>query len=230
MAKGFQQQIGINYDETFSPVVRFESVRAVLALSAQHGLKVHQMDVSSAFLNGDLSEEIYMSQPPGFIENENMVCKLNKSIYGLKQAPKCWNASLDNYLKNQKFVRSSSDSCVYTKVDGDVCIVAVYVDDIIIACKSVERIRDIKSSLSSRYKMKDLGELSYFLGVNVIQNCGNIFINQAQYSKSILEKYQFNNANAVSTPVDVSSVLDNATDDCELFDKENSARYYLRCL
>ena len=115
VAQGFSQKIGIDYDETFSPVVRFESIRTLLAIAAQHGLHVHQMDVSSAFLNGDLSEELYMKQPEGCIENGNakLVCKLSKSIYGLKQAPKCWNSSLDSCLKELKFQQSNSDPCLY---------------------------------------------------------------------------------------------------------------------
>lgn len=105
VAKGFSQKIGVDHDETFSPLVRFESVRSFLALAAQHNLHVHQMDVSSAFLNGKLSEKLYMTQPEGFIEKgkENFVCKLDKAIYGFKQAPKCWNSSLDAYLKSLKF-------------------------------------------------------------------------------------------------------------------------------
>ena len=220
VAKGFQQQEGINYDETFSPVVRFESVRTILALAATHELHVHQMDVSTAFLNGELDEDVFMTQPEGFSNtNSNLVCKLNKSIYGLKQAPKCWNNSIDTFLKDMNFSQSSSDSCIYTKVDnGSVCIIALYVDDLLIASKSIDEINQLKLSLCSRYKMKDLGKLSYFLGVKVTQKDSNIFISQAAYTESLLVKFNFANVKPVSTPVNDSSQLEKADEDSELFD------------
>ena len=225
VAQGFSQKIGIDYDETFSPVVRFESIRTLLAMAAQHGLHVHQMDVSSAFLNGDLSEELYMKQPEGFIENckSKLVCKLSKAIYGLKQFPKCWNSSLDSYLKDLKFLQSSSDPCIYTSIsDGVLCIIAIYVDDIIIACKSLDYLAKIKLALSTRYKMKDLGELHYFLGVNIVQDVGKFFINQSTYAKALLQKFGFENCKPVSTSVDISmgGVLEKASDEAELFDCE----------
>lgn len=223
VAQGFSQKMGIDYDETFSPVVRFESVRTVLSLAAQHGLQVHQMDVSSAFLNGELTEELYLNQPDGFIVNgkENYVCKLNKAIYGLKQAPKCWNSSLDSYLKLLNFRQSSSDSCIYICMsDGVLCIIAVYVDDLIIACKSLDYLTKIKSSLSARYKMKDLGELNYFLGVHIFQDAGKIFINQSVYAQALLKKFGLENSKHVSTPVEMNCVLEKALDESDLFSCE----------
>ena len=223
VAQGFSQKLGIDYDETFSPVVRFESVRSLLALAAQHNLHVHQMDVSSAFLNGNLSEELYMTQPKGFIEKgkENLVCKLNKAIYGLKQAPKCWNASLDKYLKSLKFKQSSSDSCIYTNVSNDIlCIIAVYVDDIIIVCESLDYLKEMKTSLSNKYKMKDLGKLNYFLGVSIVQDDDHIFINQSAYIQSLLKKYGMENSKPVLTPIEVNCILEKAVDDSDLFDLE----------
>ena len=154
VAQGFSQKIGIDYDETFSSVVRFESLHSVLALAAQHNLHVHQMDVSSAFMNGKLSEELYMTQPDGFIEKskDHFVYRLDNTICGLKQAPKCWNSSLDGYLKSLKFQQSSSDSCIYTHVSNDIlCIIAVYVDGIIIVCKSLDYLTEIKTALSNCY-------------------------------------------------------------------------------
>ena len=223
VAQGFSQKIGIDYDETFSPVVRFESVLSVLALAAQHNPHVHQMDVSSAFLNGKLSEELYMTQPEGFIEKgkENFVCKLEKAIYGLKQAPKCWNSSLDGYLKSLKFQQSSSDSCIYTHVSDDIlCIIVVYVDDIIIACNSLDYLAEIKTALSNKYKMKDLGKLHNFLGVNIVQNGDKIFINQSAYTEMLLKKFGFEKSKPVSTPAEVNCTLEKASDDSELFSSE----------
>ena len=148
-------------------------------MAAQHGLHVHQMDVSSTFLNGDLSEELYKKQPEGFIENckSNLVCKLSKAIYGLKEAPKCWNSSLDSYLKDLKFQQSNSDPCIYTCIfDGVLCVIAIYVDDIIIACKSLDYLAKIKLALSTQYEIKDLVELHYFFGVNIVQDVGKFFL------------------------------------------------------
>ena len=222
VAKGFQQQEGIDYDETFSPVVRFESVRTVLSLAASLDLNVHHMDVTGAFLNGNLDNEIYMYQPDYFNDkNKDLVCKLTKSIYGLKQSPKCWNDNLDKFLKDQGFVQSISDSCIYTKfINGNIFIVAVYVDDLILACKSIDDIYELKKSLSDSYEMKDLGKLEYFLGVNVSQKNQGIFIHQSAYVKSLLNKYGFKDANSVSTPFEPGLILKKATDECELFDSE----------
>ena len=113
--QGYSQRPGLDYEETFSPVARFESVQAVLALAAQMDLKIHQMDVATAFLNGKLQELVYMNQPKGFVENskEKMVCRLRCSIYGLKQSPRCWNSALDEHLKKIGFVQSNSDPCIY---------------------------------------------------------------------------------------------------------------------
>ena len=222
VVKGYSQKFGQDYDETFSPVVRFESVRAILALAAQRNLKLHQMDVTTAFLNGKLKEDIYMNQPEQYInvDKPNLVYKLNKSVYGLKQAPRCWNSYLDSYLKENKFEQSKSDSCIYTRViDDDLCILAVYVDDLIIASKLDRNIDFIKSMLSSKYAMKDLGRLSYFLGVNINQNDNGVFINQSTYIDSLLKRFSFDDCNPISTPCDFNSYLEKATENDDLFDR-----------
>ena len=128
----------MNYDETFSPVVRFESLRALFSLAVQESMELHQMDVSSAFLNGTLKEEINLKQPVGFVVDgkANYVYKLHKSLYGLKQSPRCWNSELDVCLGELGFVTSTSDSCIYIRKDKSICIVTVYVDDLIIASVS----------------------------------------------------------------------------------------------
>ena len=121
VAQGFTQKYGTDYDETFCPVVRMESLRALIALSVQFDLQLHQVDVTTAFLNGELEEEVYMQQPKGFIHKgeEHLVCKLKKSLYGLKQSPRCWNTALDKQLKEMGFVQSTSDPCLYINA-GDV--------------------------------------------------------------------------------------------------------------
>ena len=132
VAQGYSQTFGTDYDETFCPVVRQESLRCLIALSVQNGLKLHQVDVATAFLNGTLEEEVYMRQPEGFEVNgkEHLVCKLKKSIYGLKQSPRCWNTALDTELKKMGFAQSPNDPCIYYKnMEGEMLFLGVYVDD-----------------------------------------------------------------------------------------------------
>ena len=144
----------------------------MIALAAENDLKLHQMDVTTAFLNGELKEEVYMKQPEGFIEEgqEHLVCRLKRSIYGLKQSPRCWNSALDVQLKEMGFAQSTSDPYVYMSTEGEMFVIAVYVDDIVLAGKTDERIAEVKKPLSERFKVKDMGNLHYFLGVKVAQN------------------------------------------------------------
>ena len=150
VAKGYSQKYGMDYDETFCPVFRQESLRTLIAIAQQRGMKLHQVDVNTAFLNGMLEEEVYMQQPQGFIKQgeEHFVCRLNKSIYGLKQAPRCWNMALDTYLKELKFEQSTSDPCIYVSMEGETFYLGVYVDDIFLAGTSDERIHKVKDALS----------------------------------------------------------------------------------
>ena len=223
VAKGFLQRPGIDFNETFSPVVKFESVRTIIALAAQNELKLHQMDVTGAFLHGDLKEEVYMAQPEGFQVpgKEQFVCKLKKSIYGLKQAPRCWNQSLTSYLKSMNFKQSESDPCIFTRTEGELFILAIYVDDIILACKSDSQISKVKAHLSNCFKMTDLGELQYFLGVKIDQDHENntIFLNQGAYAQRIIDNHGLKEANPVKTPMDPTIKLTPTNDTDELFDE-----------
>ena len=223
VAQGYSQRYGVDYDETFSPVVRFESIRTVIALSVQRGLKLHQIDVTSAFLNGELEDEVYMKQPEGFeVEGkEDLVYKLNKSLYGLKQSSRCWNSVLDEHLKSIGFVQTESDPCIYVKVkDGDIFIAAVWVDDIILAGKTDEEINNVKASIAERFQVKDMEELKYILGQQVIQENGKVWIGQPMYTENILKKFGMESCKPVETPVDLSSKLIKATDDSEMSNKE----------
>ena len=209
VAQGFSQKFGLDYDETFCPVVRFESVRTVIALSVQHSLRIHQMDVTAAFLNGDLQEEVFMSQPEGFVAKgqEHLVCRLNRSLYGLKQSPRCWNEVLHNSLQKMGFQQSSSDACIYTAKEGEMFIIAVYVDDIMLAGRSAERMTEIKNMLSRRFNVKDMGPLHYFLGVKVEQNekNGSIWVGQPAYCTSLLQKFGMEHCKPVKNPVSTTS-------------------------
>ena len=223
VAQGFSQKQGLDYDETFSPVIRFESFRSLVAVAVQKGLKLHQLDITSAFLNGHLEEEVFMKQPLGFVVEgkENLVCKLKQSLYGLKQSPRCWNSTLDAHLKGMGYVQSTNDPCIYTSSEGESTIIGVYVDDFVIAGESSEKIEQVKASLSEKFDVKDLGELHYFLGVQVIQDDdrGTVWIGQPTFTESVLQKYSMSEAKSVKTPVSVNSKLLYASDECELVDQ-----------
>ncbi len=173
VAKGFAQKYGIDYDETFSPVVRFSSIRVLLAYAIQNDMEIHQMDVVTAFLNGNLDETIYMEQPDGYAVpgKENHVCKLKKSLYGLKQSPRCWNTVFQEYMHRTGFQQSPADACVYIQdAEEAIAIVAVYVDDLIIMTKTTDEMTELKQNMVKRFKMKDMGELHYCLGINIVGN------------------------------------------------------------
>ena len=173
MLKGFSQIEGIDFNETYAPVAKFVSIRVLLALGAIHDWEIHQMDVKTAFLYGELEEEVYMDQPEGYIVEgqEDLVCKLDKSLYGLKQAPRVWNDKLDSVLQGASFKRISSDFSIYIRGEGsDHVIVAVYVDDLIIEGPDLKQIAFVKELLRSNFEMKDLGEIEYCLGIQVVRD------------------------------------------------------------
>lgn len=224
VAQGYSQRPGVDYEETFAPVVRFESIRTVVALAVQNNLKLHQMDITTAFLNGVLKEVVYMKQPEGYIQNskEKLVCQLKRSIYGLKQSPRCWNTALDSQLKKMGFIQTTSDPCLYVSSEGEPFIIAVYVDDILLAGKTDSRIVEVKNALASKFNVKDMGELKYFLGVKVIQDIagGNVWIGQPSYTETILQQFSMTEAKSVKTPVNPSIKLSKATDESKCVDPE----------
>ena len=190
----------------------------------QHGLKLHQVDVATAFLNGKLEEDVYMRQPEGFVTKgqEHLVCKLKKSIYGLKQSPRCWNITLDDQLKDMGFIQSTSDPCVYKNSGGETFLIGVYVDDIILAGKNDKIIDEVKKALGAKFNIKDMGKLHYFLGMNIQQDekTGNVWIGQPAYVESILKKFGMNNSKLVSTPIDPNTKLTKITDDEQSIDQQ----------
>ena len=207
VAKGYSQKYGVDYDETFSPVLRFSSLRILLAYAVQKKMLVHQMDVTTAFLNGDLEEEIYMEQPEGYVVSgkEHMVCKLKKSLYGLKQSPRCWNRAFRESMESQNFIQSQADPCIFVKRSSDgskLTIVAVYVYDLIIITIAKEEMKQIKSYLSNHFQMKDLRSLHFFLGISIEQNEEGMKLCQKQYIEKLLERYRLQDANPVTTPMD----------------------------
>lgn len=211
VAKGYSQKYGADYDETFSPVVRFSSIRALLSFAVQNNMHVHQMDVVTAFLNGHLEEEIYMEQPDGYVKpgQEHLVCKLKKAIYGLKQSPRCWSKTFTEFMKDLGFNQSTSDPCVFVRARQELEILAVYVDDLILITESLQSMSELKVALKNRYKMKDMGELSYILGISVIQDKTNkcVYLHQKHYIEAVLQKYGMDKANPVTTPADANVKL-----------------------
>ncbi|KAK1697691.1 hypothetical protein QYE76_014388 [Lolium multiflorum] len=170
VAKGFTQREGIDYNETFSPVSSKDSFRIVMALVAHFDLELHQMDVKTAFLNGDLDEDVYMTQPEGFVVEgkEHLACRLKKSIYGLKQASRQWYLKFDKIIRTFGFTENVVDNCIYVKFKGSrFTILVLYVDDILLACSDKDMLHETKNFLSSNFDMKDLGEASYVLGIEI---------------------------------------------------------------
>ncbi|KAG8047680.1 hypothetical protein GUJ93_ZPchr0008g13842 [Zizania palustris] len=175
VAKGYIQQVGIDYAEVFAPIARMESVRMVLAMAARGGWYVHHMDVKLAFLNGDLQEEVYVQQPPGFVAagHEGKVLRLKKALYKLKQVSHAWNQKLDSSQRDLGFIRCASEHGLYTRgVAMSRVIVGVYIDDLIITGSCTKEVKAFKDEMKCLFRMSDLGLLSYYLGIEVKQNRG----------------------------------------------------------
>jgi hypothetical protein len=206
VAKEFTQKGGEDYFDTYSPVSRMTTIRMLVALAACHDLLIHQMDMKTAFLNGELDEEIYMNQPDGFVApgQENKVCRLRKSLYGLKQAPKQWHEKFDRTLISAGFVVNEADTCVYYRFGGGKrVILCLYVDDILIFGTSI----DVKSFLSQSFDMKDLGEADVILNIKLIKGENEITTKQSHYVENILNCFGFSDSKASLTPYDPSLKL-----------------------
>lgn len=227
VARGFSQIKGYDFDKTFAPVARIDSLRLLMAIAAEYNLIVHQLDVTCAFLNGKLDEEIYMAIPECLqdclkrmseknkceiqlkakkmlkqIENKiNICCKLNKALYGLKQASRQWNIVLNEKLEKLGLKATVSDPCIYyLKNEKQFILVLVYVDDLLIAGNEISKIEEIKNGLKREFEIKDMGKANYCLGIEIIRSHNEITLIQRKYIREALEKFEMKNANGVSVP------------------------------
>jgi hypothetical protein len=205
VAKGFRQREGIDYFDTYAPVARITSIHVLMALASIYKLVVHQMDVKTAFLNGNLDKEVYIDQPEGFMlpGNERKVCKLVKSLYGLKQAPKQWHEKFDTVILANGFKHNGADKCVYSKFNVEYgVLVCLYVDDMLIFGTNMLGVCETKKYLASMFKMKDLNEADTILGIKVKRHSEGYALCQNHYIKKVLLKYKHLNVKEVNTPFD----------------------------
>lgn len=207
VARGFSQQYGMDYEETFSPVAKITTIRVLIALAASKSWKLWQMDVKNAFLHGELDKEIYMVQPMGFEDKEKpeYVCKLKKALYGLKQAPRAWYGKIAEFLVQCGYSIAPADSSLFVKErEGKLAIVLVYVDDIIITGDDEEEIQQSRRNLLVRFQMKELGELKHFLGLELKETGNGLFLYQQKYAKDLLMKFGMLDCKPISTPIEAN--------------------------
>lgn len=211
VAQGYTQTEGLDYHDTFAPIAKMTTVRCLLAIVAIKNWEIHQMDVDNAFLHGDLHEEVYMTLPKGHPrEGENLVCHLQKSLYGLKQASRQWFEKFSSALLEAKFVQSRAEYSLFTKRNGSSFVaVLVYVDDILITGSDVVAINKLKDFLHSKFPIKDLGFLKYFLGIEVARSSNGIFLSQRKYSLDIIHDAGLLGCKLVAFPMEQNLRLTN---------------------
>nr|GFA53474.1 retrovirus-related Pol polyprotein from transposon TNT 1-94 [Tanacetum cinerariifolium] len=211
VARGYHQEEGVDFEESFAPVARLEAIRIFLAYAAHKNMVVYQMDVKTAFLNGNLRGEVYVCQPDGFVaqDNPNHVYKLKKALYRLKQAPRAWYYMLSSFLISQDFSRGSVDPTLFIRRNGnELLLVQIYVDDIIFAASTPELCDLFANLMCSKFKMSVICKILFFLGLQISQSPRGIFINQSKYALESLKKYGFESCNPVDTPMVKKSKLD----------------------
>jgi len=203
VAQGFSQVEGIDYDQTFAPVAKFASLHTLLAITAEHDLEVHQMDVKSAYLNGELQEEIFMQALNGFNVPDGMVLKLVKAVYSTKQGGRVWYEEIRSTLSIMGYKRTDADHAIFIRQDNSPpSFIALYVDDITMVAECLEMIERDKEALKQMYQMSDLGKLAWILGMHVTRECkdGTITLSQAKYVGEILEHFSHSNSRPTATP------------------------------
>nr|GEU67189.1 copia protein [Tanacetum cinerariifolium] len=204
VAKGYAQKEGVDFKESFAPVAQLEAVRLFIAYAAHKSFTVYQMDVKTTFLYGPLKEEVYMNQPNGFVDpyNPDKVYRLKKALYGLKQAPRAWYNELSNFLVSQGFSKGFIDPTLFiTKHMGDILVVQIYVDDIIFGSTNPNLSKRFEKLMHIKFEMSMMGELKFFLGIQIHQSPRGIFINHAKYAQKILIKHGMTSCDSVGTPM-----------------------------
>ncbi len=210
VAKGYSQQRAIDHHETFSPTARITSINTLMQFVTRYNLTVHQMDVKTAYLNAPIDCELYVEQPEGFeVKSQNgkkLVCRLKKSLYGLKQSGRNWNGLLHSHWVKQGFTQSLVDPCVYVRHSkGVMTLIVAWVDDIIIVSSCVATHSRVKNFWSCRFKMRDLGILSWFLGTHFTIEDNVVRMNQSRYIERLLERFGMENCKSTSTPREMLS-------------------------
>ncbi|GJR67524.1 retrovirus-related pol polyprotein from transposon TNT 1-94 [Tanacetum coccineum] len=211
IAKGYAQEEGIDFEESFAPVARLEAVRIFVAYAAHKSFPIYQMDVKTAFLNGPLKEEVYVAQPEGFVDPDHpeKVYLLRKALYGLKQAPRAWYDELSNFLMSKGFTKGTIDPTLFKiKYGEDILLVQIYVDDIIFGSTNPKYSKRFEKLMHSRFEMSLMGEMKFFLGLQIHQSPKGIFINQAKYALEILKKHNMDNCHSIGTPLATKPKLD----------------------
>ncbi|GKD05815.1 putative ribonuclease H-like domain-containing protein, partial [Tanacetum coccineum] len=210
VVQGYTQEESIDYDEVFAPVARIEAIRLFLAYASFIGFMVYKMDVKSAFLYGKIEEEVYLCQPPGFEDPDypDKVYKVVKALYGLHQASKAWYGTLAKYLLDNRFQRGKIDQTLFIKKQKrDILLIQVYVDDIIFSSTNKELCTEFEKLMHDKFQMSSIGELNFFLGLQVKQREYGIFINQDKYVAEILRKFGFTDVRTASTLMDTEKPL-----------------------
>ena len=210
VARGFSQIQSLDYEETFSPTTRFASIRMLLQKAVNENFHIHQMDVKGACLNASIDKDIYVQQPPGYVQSDEngtpRTCLLRKSLYGQKQSGRNWHSTLTDFLKSQGFTSNKTDPCIYTKFcENDQIIILFWVDDIIICSNTLSLITDVKNMLNSHFHMDDRGELKWFLGIDFQRlDNGNYVMSQERYLETVLYRFSMTECKPIGTPAEIN--------------------------
>jgi hypothetical protein len=210
VAKGFTQCPGIDFKETFAPVVKPQTIKIILTIALTKGWQMHQLDVNNAFLQGSLNEDVYMAQPPGLKDSHHptYVCKLHKAIYDLRQAPRAWHDALKTFITSHGFTTSQSDPSLFIYASGTIlAYFLVYVDDLLLTGNDASFLNHFIQSLSNRFSLKHMGTPHYFLGIELVPSRTGLFLSQHKFIRDILEKFDMDAAKPTHTPLSTSTTL-----------------------